>query len=158
MKGVSAKNRFGAYVFAVAGIAAVTGLLLPLGEQINSTTIGFGLLLLVLAVAIVWGSRPALLASVLGMLCYNFFFLRPIYNLTVADPQNWVALTAFFITSVAVGQLSARARHRAEEAEAGRIEHRRLYENLQEAFERASEAEALRRRQRLKSALLDAVT
>ena len=59
---------------------------------------------------------------------------------------------------MAVGQLSARAKHRAEEAEAGRIENRRLYEDLQEAFERASEAEALRRSERLKSALLDAVT
>ena len=136
----------------------MTVILIPLRYRINTTTIGFAFLLVVLSVAIVWGSRPALLASVLGMLCYNFFFLPPIYTLTIADPQNWIALTAFFITSLAVGQLSARAKRRAEEAEAGRIENRRLYEDLQEAFERASEAEALRRSERLKSALLDAVT
>ena len=92
------------------------------------------------------------------MLCFNFFFLPPFHTFTIADPQNWVALTAFFITAVAVGQLSASAKRRAEEAEAGRIEIRRLYDDLQGAFERASEAEALKKSERLKSALLDAVT
>ena len=64
----------------------------------------------------------------------------------------------FFIAALAVGQLSARAKRRAEESEAGRREINRLYEELQDAFERASEAEALKRSERLKSALLDAVT
>jgi K+-sensing histidine kinase KdpD len=158
MKRMPARDRLGRYIFAILGIAAVTGLLIPIGDKVNTTTIGFAFLLVVLAIAIVWGSRPALLASVLGMFCYNFFFLPPIHNVGIADPQNWIALTAFFITSLAVGQLSARARRRAEEAEAGRIENKRLYEDLQEAFEQASEAEALRRSERLKSALLDAVT
>jgi K+-sensing histidine kinase KdpD len=158
MKRWSPKSTLGSYVFAVLGIAVVTAIFIPLRERINSTTVGFGFLLVVLYVAIVWGSRPALVASVLGMLCYNFFFLPPYNAFTIADPQNWVALTAFFITALAVGQLSARAKRRAEEAEAGRIENKRLYEDLQEAFERASEAEALRRSERLKSALLDAVT
>jgi K+-sensing histidine kinase KdpD len=146
------------HALAVLGITAVTGILMPLREHINSTTVGFAFLLVVLSVAIIWGSRPALLASVLGMLCYNFFFLPPYYTFTIDDPQNWVALSAFFITALAVGQLSARAKRRAEEAEAGRIENRRLYEELQGAFDQASEAEALRRSERIKSALLDAVT
>jgi two-component system sensor histidine kinase KdpD len=151
-------GRWTSYLLATLGVAVATAILLPLREQINTTTIGFAFLLIVLAVAIIWGSRPALLASVLGMLCYNFFFLPPYYTFTIADPQNWVALTAFFVTALAVGQLSARAKRRAQEAEAGRTENRRLYEELQEAFDRASEAEALRRSERIKSALLDAVT
>jgi K+-sensing histidine kinase KdpD len=150
--------RWVGYFLATLGIAALTGILLPLREHVNSTTVGFAFLLVVLSVAIIWGSGPALLASVLGMLCYNFFFLPPYYTFTIADPQNWVALTAFFVTALAVGQLSARAKRRAQEAEAGRTENRRLYEELQEAFDRASEAEALRRSEQIKSALLDAVT
>src|SRR5205823_2626968 len=85
-------------------------------------------------------------------------FLPPFHTFTIADPQNWVALAAFFITALAVGQLSARAKRRAEEAEAGKVENKRLYEELREAFDRASEAEAVKRSERLKSALLDAVT
>ncbi len=151
-------SKWASYVLASVAIGVLTALLIPLRSEINTTTIGFAFLLVVLAVAIIWSSGPALLASVLGMLCYNFFFLPPFYTFTIADPQNWIALTSFFITALAVGQLSARAKRRAEEAEAGRIENRRLYEELEEAFDRASEAEALRRSERLKSALLDAVT
>lgn len=153
-----ASSRLARYVGAVLAVAAGTALLAVRREHINSATVGLGFLLVVLFVAILWGSKPALLASVLGVLCFNFFFLPPFYTLTIVDSQNWVSLAAFFITAVAVGQLSARARQRAEEAEAGRREIRRLYEELREAFERASEAEALRRNERLKSALLDAVT
>jgi two-component system sensor histidine kinase KdpD len=57
-----------------------------------------------------------------------------------------------------VGQLSARAKRRAEEAERSEREIERLYQELQTAFERASQAEALKQSERLKSALLDAVT
>jgi K+-sensing histidine kinase KdpD len=119
---------------------------------------GAGLFAGRLFAAILWGSRPALFASVLGLVCFNFFFIPPIHTFTIADPQNWVALAVFFITALTVGQLSARARARATEAEAQRSEIKRLYENLQTAFDRASEAEAIKRSERLKSALLDAVT
>jgi len=154
----SINSRLTGYVLATFAIGGLTVILVPLRSHINTTTIGFAYLMVVLSGAIVWGSGPALLASVLGMLCYNFFFLAPIHKFTIADPQNWIALTAFFITALAVGQLSARAKRRAEEAEAGRLENRRLFEELQEAFDRATEAEALRRSERIKSALLDAVT
>jgi len=146
------------YGGALLAIACATGLFVPFRAHVNVTTVAVALLLAILFVAIAFGSKPALVASVFAMLCFNFFFLPPYHTLTIADPQNWVALSAFFITAVVVGQLSARAKRRAEEAEAGKIENRRLYDELREAFERASEAEAIKRSERLKSALLDAVT
>ncbi len=152
------RSQGSSYLLAIIGVAAATALLIPLRGRINSTTVGFVFLLAVLFTAIFRGSKPALLASALGVLSYNFFFLPPFHTLTIADPQNWIALTAFFVTALAVGQLSARARERAVEAEAGRARIRQLYEELQQAFDRASEAEALKRSERLKSALLDAVT
>jgi two-component system, OmpR family, sensor histidine kinase KdpD len=100
------------YVMAVLGITAMTALLHPARAQINATTVALIFLLDMLFVAILWGSGPALLASVLGMVCFNFFFLPLVGALTIADPQNWVALTVFFITAIAVGQLSARAKRR----------------------------------------------
>jgi two-component system sensor histidine kinase KdpD len=158
MSGKIAASRWLSYLLAAIGVAVITVVLIPLRGTINSTTIGFGFLLGVLFVAIIWGSVPALFASVLAMLSFNFFFLPPFYTFTIADPQNWVALTAFFITALAVGQLSARAKQRAEIAEARGEKIERLYEELRQAFERASEAEALRRSERLKTALLEAVT
>src|SRR5215212_2889298 len=161
MTGVSKRayeKRWAGYVSAVAGTAAVTGILKLFGEHINSTTVALGLVLVVLFVAAGWGSRPAVLASLLGVVCFNFFYLPPVGRLTIDDPDNWVALFAFLVTAVTAGQLWARSKRRAEEADAGRREIERLYQELQDAFERASHAKALEQSERLKSALLDAVT
>jgi len=146
------------YFIAVLTIFTATAALRLFGGHINSTTVALALLMVVLLVATVWGARPAVAASMLGMLCLNFFFLPPVGTFTIAAPDNWVALAAFLLTAVTAGQLSAQAKRRAEEAEAGRVEIERLYEELQNAFERASLAEALKQSERLKSALLDAVT
>lgn len=145
------------YLAALSGVAAVT-LLLSLFDDINSTTVALALLLIVLIIATIFGSRPALFASLLGVLCFNFFFLPPLYTLNIADPQNWTAFGAFLVTAIIAGQLSSYARRRAEESEAKEKEIERLYLELQAAFEQASQTEALRRSEQLKSALLDAVT
>ena len=146
------------YLVSLVGVAVVTALLVPFRELINSTPIALAYLLLVLFIALFWGSGPALVASVVAVLCFNFFFLPPLYTLDIAHPENWIALFTFFTTALAVGQLSAREKRRAEEAKRGEREIERLYQELQTAFERASQAEALKQSERLKSALLDAVT
>jgi K+-sensing histidine kinase KdpD len=151
-------RRVNGYLVAIAGIALVTAALAPFRDRLNSTTVALALLLIVLFSASGWGSRPALFASLLGVLCFNFFFLPPIYTLTIDDPQNWVALTVFFITALTAGRLSARAKRRTEEAEAGRREIERLYHEYQVAYDRAKQAEVFEQSERLKSALLDAVT
>jgi K+-sensing histidine kinase KdpD len=151
-------NRWAGYLAALFGVAAITGLLKIFGEGINAATVALALLLVVLLIATAWGSRPAVLASVLGVAGFNFFFLPPVGRFTVDAPANWIALAAFLITAVTAGQLSARAKRRAEEANAARLELERLYRELQDTFERASQAKALKQSERLKSALLDAVT
>jgi len=153
-----AKNKITGYAISLAGIAFVTLALEPFHTRINSVTVVLPMLLVVLFVASVWGSRPALLASLTGVLCFNFFFLPPVRAFTIADPQNWIAFAAFLITAITAGQLSSYARRRADESETRRLEIERLYEELQTAFEKASHAEALRQSEKLKSALLDAVT
>lgn len=143
---------------AIAGVAALTATFKLINAHINAATVALAFLLVVLFVATWWGARPAVIASVLSVLSFNFFFLPPFGTLTVEAPDNWIALIAFLVTAITVGQLSANAKRRAEEAEVGRREIQRLYEELRDAFERASQAEALRQSEKLKSALLDAVT
>lgn len=151
-------RKYAPYTWAGVLVVCVTIALLAVRSRVNIPTVGFALLLCVVITATRYSSGPALAASVLGMLVYNYFFLPPVGTFTVADPQNWVALAAFSITAVIVGQLSARARSRAEEAERGRKEIERLYRELKAAFEKASQAEAFKRSEQLKTALLDAVT
>ena len=102
----------------------MTAICAPFHETLNDTTVALAYLLVVLLVATAWGSWPALMASAVGVLCFNFFFLPPVYTLTIADPQNWVALAAFLVTAVTAGQLSELAKRRAAEAEAVRTETR----------------------------------
>ena len=146
------------YLTAFFGVCLVIFLLAPFHNHVNDTTISLALLLIVLVVATIFGSRPAFFASLLGVLSFNFFFLHPVYTFTISDPQNWVAYAAFLVTAVIAGQLSSYARRRAKESEQRRREIERLYNELQSAFEQASQAEALRRSEQLKSSLLDAVT
>lgn len=149
------ENRARRSVLGYASAAVIVGLstlvFLPFREQVNSTAIALGYLLTVLLIASLFGSGPALITSLLAAFSLNFFFLPPYYTLTIAEPQNWIALIVFLIVAVTVGQLSAKARHRAEVAE-------KLYDDLTTAFEQASQAEAIKRSEKLKSALLDAVT
>jgi K+-sensing histidine kinase KdpD len=146
------------YIVAVVVIGTATAALKVFGGHVNPTTVALSLLLIVLFVATAWGSKPAVLASLLGVACFNFFFLPPFGTFSIAEPENWIAFFAFLVTAITVGQLSARARQRAEEAEAARREIERLYNELQDTFERSSQAKALKQSERLKSALLDAVT
>lgn len=146
------------YVVAAVVIGAATAVLKVFGAHINPITVALALLLVVLFVAAAWGSKPAVVAAVLAVACFNFFYIPPVGTFNVSDPENWIALFAFMVTAITAGQLSARARRRAQEAETARQEVERLYYELQESFEKSSQAEALRQSEKLKSALLDAVT
>lgn len=139
------------YCISVASVLVVTVALIELDTHVNSTTVALALLLVVLSSATFFGRNPALLASFVAMLCFNYFFLPPVHTWTIAEPQNLIAWAAFTITAFVAGELSAYARRRARESE-------RLYEELQTAFKTATEAEALKHSEKLKSALLDAVT
>jgi two-component system sensor histidine kinase KdpD len=154
----SSALKFNGYLFAALGVAAVTAALAPFHNRLSSTTVALALLLVVLFSATAWGSRPALLAALLAATCFNFFFLPPVHTFNIANTQNWVALAAFLITAITAGELSARAKRRAEEAEASRREIERLYNEYRAAAERARQAEVFEQSERLKSALLDAVT
>ncbi|HSE41601.1 MAG TPA: DUF4118 domain-containing protein [Acidobacteriota bacterium] len=145
------RTKWQSYVWSVLSVAVLTLLLLPFRAHVNSTTVALIFLIIVVFIAIGYGSRPAFVASLFAMLSFNFFFLPPFHTFAIADPENWIALFVFLATALTVGSLSAREKHRAQEAE-------RIYHELQRAFEKASQAEALKQSEQLKSALLDAVS
>lgn len=151
-------SKLTAALIAVGSIALTTAVLLVFREYLNSTEIALTLLLVVLFSSTLFGSRAGLVASLAGIFCFNFFFLPPFYTLTISGSHNWVAFGAFIVTALIAGQLSGYARRRAEESEARQRKIESLYDELKDAFEQASDAEAVRRSEKLKSALLDAVT
>jgi two-component system sensor histidine kinase KdpD len=151
-------SRWFGFAVAILAVIVTTAALKLLGPHINPTTVALAFLLITLFVARAWGSITAVGASVVGILSFNLFFLPPFGTFAIRDPANWIAFIAFMLTAVTVGQLSGNAKQRAEDAENAKHEVERLYYELQDSFERSSQARALKQSERLKSALLDAVT
>jgi two-component system sensor histidine kinase KdpD len=144
------------YLAAAFAILVIVALLRA--ASVSTAGVAAPLLLLdVVVVARFFGTGPALLAAAAGAGAYSYYFLPPA-GFGIEDPEDWIAFVTFTVTAVIAGELASRAERRAAEAQAGRHEIERLYRELQSAFERASEAEAARRNEHLKAALLDALT
>jgi K+-sensing histidine kinase KdpD len=144
------------YLAAAATVAPIVIVLQLL--SVSYAGIAAPLLLLdVVIVARLLGTAPALAAAASGAAAYSYFFLPPA-GFGIEETEDWIAFITFIVTAVIAGELASRAERRAAEAQAGRQEIERLYQELQGAFERASEAEAARRNEQLKAALLDALT
>src|SRR5712675_1951743 len=111
-------------------IAVVAGIIVFYRHvlHVNQTTVALSFLLAILAVSAVWGMAVSVFMSVLAMLSFNYFFLPSVGTFTVTDPQNWVALFAFLVSSIMGSQLSSRIRTEADEAHHRRREVERLYQ------------------------------
>jgi two-component system, OmpR family, sensor histidine kinase KdpD len=108
-------------------IVAAIVILYHKGIAANATTVALTFLLGILAVATLWGMAVAVVMSVVAMLAWNFYFLPPTGTLTIADPENWVALFAFLAVAVISSHLSTRARQKAADAFARQRDIEKLY-------------------------------
>jgi two-component system sensor histidine kinase KdpD len=118
-------RKVGQALASVAGIGAIAVACKTL--PVNATAVSLSFLLFVLVIASKWGLTPAIVASLTATLLFNFLFLPPFFTLTIADPQNWIALAAFLITAVIASELSNRAKKQAVAADDQRREVERLY-------------------------------
>jgi two-component system sensor histidine kinase KdpD len=84
-------------------------------------------LLAILGVSTIWGLAVSIFMSFVATLAYNYFFLPPTGTFTISDPQNWLALVTFLVTSVLASDLATWARNQAAEANRRRREVERLY-------------------------------
>ena len=100
------------------GMVAVALLLgLALRQFLGISNIALVFLTAVLASAVTYGLWPALFACLLSVLTFNFFFIPPLYTLTISDPENVVALFSFAIVAVIASNLTARVRAQALNAQ-----------------------------------------
>jgi class 3 adenylate cyclase len=113
-----------------AAIAIVCLLLLvefQFHDKIHRATVAFSLLLAVLYFAIKWDRLESIAASVVAALGFLFLFQPPPFSFKADDPQSYVTVAAFLITSVVVSQTALNARNRAAEALASKRETECLY-------------------------------
>ncbi|PYU03552.1 MAG: sensor histidine kinase, partial [Acidobacteria bacterium] len=123
----SARLRAVRSLLALLIVAGITVFFRDALPRVNQTTVALSFLLAILAVSAVWGMTVSVLMSIAAILALNYFFLPPVGTLTVADPENWVALFAFLVTSVTGSQLSSRIRREADIANRRRREIEHLY-------------------------------
>ncbi|MDX6486446.1 MAG: two-component system, OmpR family, sensor histidine kinase KdpD [Gaiellaceae bacterium] len=124
----------GAVAFVSAAIAA-------LKPYVPVLSLGVLYELAVLPVAVLWGLRLATAVSVASMLVFNWFFLPPTHTFQLSDGANWLALAVYLTTGIVVSLLATQARRRAELV-----------------AEKSLEAEAVRRSDAMKTAVLHAVS
>ncbi|HZD77641.1 MAG TPA: ATP-binding protein [Acidobacteriaceae bacterium] len=129
---------------AAAGALGAIVAIYRLWLHVNPTTVALTLLLLTLSLAVRWGLRYAVVVSIAATLCYNFFFLPPVGTWTIADPQNWIALLAFLITSVIASRLSIRIQEEAHVARRREHEVEVLFQLSRELLQTENVAELLR--------------
>ncbi len=116
LAGPESRRRVVAALASLAAVALVTGVIELAKPYVPVLSLGVLYILAVLPVAIAFGLVYAVPVAVGSMLAFNFFFLPPLYTLTIADSRNWFALAVFLATAVVVSELAARSRRRADEA------------------------------------------
>jgi two-component system sensor histidine kinase KdpD len=104
-----ARSYFGGLLFALGALGI--GLMLRQFLGINNVALVF--LTAVLATAITSGLWPALFASLVSVLEFNFFFLPPLYTFQIADAENVNALFFFAVVAFIASNLTARVRAQA---------------------------------------------
>ena len=116
------------FLYATLAIGAA----LAIGEGLTALTpipnLSMLFLVAVLLIAVNFGIWPAIYASGLSFLVYNFFFIEPLYTFTIAEPYELLALVIFLIVAVITSALAGRVREQATISADRMRAMRRLYE------------------------------
>src|SRR4051812_49110238 len=115
------------YALSAGGILLATLMLTRLSADFQVTNIALLYLLAVLLIATTIGMGPAILASVLAFLGFNFFFVEPLHSFRVTNPQDDLRLITFLVVAIIGSSLAGRAREQANAAARGARELTALY-------------------------------
>lgn len=112
--------------FLMVTIATVIGFWI--GGRISPTNLVMVYLLVVVIAAVYLGRGPAIIASILGVLAFDFLFVLPYFTFAVSDTQYIITFIALFLVGVVISQLTARASEQAEAARQREAETAELYD------------------------------
>ena len=101
------------YLISLVAVAVALGVGVAIKPWLGIENVDLVFLTAVVGVAVRYGLLPSLAASVAASLCYNFFFLPPIYTFTITDPTNVAAFFFFIVMAVIVSNVAARVRTQA---------------------------------------------
>ncbi len=145
--GLTRQRQLAGFGLAVVLMPLLTLVLANLRGDINLTSNVLVFLAGVIAVALVGGFIPALLAAVAGSLLLNYYFTPPLYKFTIAERNNVFALLIFVAVGLVVSSVVDTAAQRTKQASRAGAESALL----------ATTAGSVLRGQRALSAVLDRV-
>lgn len=113
---LSVGQRIIGFVLALLGGPALTWLLSGLRSEESITTDVLSYQLLVVAVALIGGIWPALFAALLSGLTLDYFFVDPLYTVTIDEPLHMLALALYVVIAVLVSFVVDKAARRSRAA------------------------------------------
>lgn len=105
------------YVGSVAAVVAATLLGLPLTKMVNPAVQMMLYLAAVVGVAYRFGTGPSNLASVLSVLCLNYFFVAPRFTLLVDHPSYWLSFFGLLLNGMLISRLTGSVRAQSRSAQ-----------------------------------------
>jgi two-component system sensor histidine kinase KdpD len=109
------------YAGALAAVAACTAACFAMAPFLAPTNLVMVYLLGTLIVASRGHRGPAILASTLGVLCFDFFFVPPRYSFSVTDTQYVFTFVVMFIVAIVISHLTLRVHNETRQAEKERL-------------------------------------
>lgn len=113
---------------AAGAVAAVTGTGVVIAPYIQPVNLVMFYLLAVVLAGMWWGRTPAILASVLGVLAFDFFFVPPRLSFAVSDAEYLITFAALLVVAATVGTLTGRLRDQANLSRRRELEQAALYD------------------------------
>src|SRR6476620_8815056 len=101
------RNQWSGYVLALGAVALVSLFIGFVLGQVTLANASMLYLIAVLATAVAFGRGPAVFASVVAFLTFDWFFVSPIHQWNVGDAEEWLSLLLFLLTAIVTGQLAA---------------------------------------------------
>ncbi|MGC2271425.1 MAG: ATP-binding protein [Candidatus Sulfotelmatobacter sp.] len=123
-RGVSIPSRILRLTVSLAVAAGIVAVCLSL-PHIRAAAVVLILLLAILIIANRWGFAEAALATVVGALLLDYFFLPP-KGWDMDSAEHWLVFLAFMAVALATSHLAARAKRLTEEAVASHRELEKL--------------------------------
>ncbi len=101
-------------------------------------------MLTVVLAGVQWGRGPAILAAMLNVVAFDFFFVPPKYSMVPADIQYYLTFAVMLAVGVIIGQLSGGIRFQARVASHREKRARLLYEFARDLAQFQTTSEVIR--------------
>jgi two-component system sensor histidine kinase KdpD len=125
-------------------VCAFTTLVLVLIPAFDLANVAMLYMLTVLLAGVQWGRGPAIVAAMLNVVSFDFFFVPPRYSLLVQDVQYYLTFAVMLVVGIVIGQLAGGIRFQAQVASHREKRARTLYEFARDLAQFQTTSEVIR--------------